>query len=1628
MAPPEHKKKRPVGFAANREGGLDMNGMPVGKNRRLFPFVPLLLREMAGKLLVLVFVTAVILFFQNEVFAAVAHDAASESHTGTTGSTNQASFSWTHTPVGTPRGVLVFVFTYSTATKTVTGVTYGGVAMTAIAGGAAADTAGEPGRVDTYFLGASIPTGARPIVVTRTNNGVTMYAAAATQTAGGDTEVTGMVLLQENGTFAVQSVDDGSPGTNSLRYAGAYAGGSNNLAAGTGSTILNNIDIGARTFNMARETTAGQGPRNVGFSYNISDDRAAVHLAVREIPATTLASGADPAAATIAPGAAATDVDAFTFQTSFGTEAITSVTVNLSTSSGVGRLAITDNAGAELGFTTSPVSGSNTIAVAGMSATTALAAFKVRVTPLSHAAMPVPPGAAYAITAPVTAWAGLNTHTGSDTNPNALTIDNFSPSGATAASGSAGDARVTLNWTTSVSADFSRSVVLRWTGAAAGAEVPAEGTDYANGTAIGTATVVCVRTTDAVSTAVSGVDGAGTGGCSATALSVSQAYTYKVFQKDANGNYDTGMAIGTFTTLPRVVSINCSGACTASNFSTVSWTVTFSTSVTGVDASAFALVAGGLTGASITGVSGSGTTWTVSAYSGAGTGTLGLNQTGPGSVSPTLSGTFTGQVYAIGAPPLLAEYRMDEAFWNGTANEVADVSGNGNNAQAYNGASPIGTTPAISGNPGTCNYGVFDNGGTITQGYVQTPLPNLTADFTVTAWIRTTNNTIGGQRILIDDQNNTGGYGISLGDGAAGILRFFSRGITPVILDSTYTIANNTWYFIAAVADMINKKRTIYVFNAAGTLLNATTEAAWTAGAWGTDAGPVSIGGETNTSGEAPATYHLRGNLDEVRVYQQALSQAAVTAIATQTHACAITTSVNHFTIDIGGATASTCTPKNITITVLDASNNVLTGYTGTINITTSPAHGDWATVTAAGTLTPGAADSGAASYQFVAADSGAVTLALSNDHADTALTVSVVDSLAPASSTTSAAISFSDNTFVLTNDPVQVAGRPQAMSVAMWRKNPGAGAICSVSNRYTGARNLKAWHTRDTDDPGGTAPSIAGMTSPPLGTSVPGSNNLTLTFAAGTANFNLSTVDVGKYVINLRDDSGAFGGGVINGSSNTITTRPFALVVSAIKQGAANNPANTGPAGAVFAKAGTNFQATVGAYRWNSAADSNVALGDGVPDAAATLAQITANGATPSYTWPTTVSGGAPYTPAAGTPSPWSNIQVGLCPANAPNCFASGIATPTNLSYAEVGSFTLSVASTGFLNTPGVDLTAANGTALVFDNTPARNGAVGRFTPDHFNTAVISLSGLPMACPTGLTCPLAYNGFVYSGEPFSAQITAQNAANATTRNYDGALGFSKTVTLSAWNAVGGATQNPGGGTFSSAGAAPAAFSSGATPAIALGAITQNYSLPNVTAPTNIYIRAVDADAVTSLLAVPANSVEGGVSVANARLRLFNNFGNEKTSLPLSLQAQYWSGKSWVLSSTDSSTAIPASSVALSNYRDGTGATTAAWTTSASGPGTLASGQGTLTLSAPTPAGNTGCVDVAINLGTATQDASCLANHPVMTAPASSLAWLRGQYGSCAASTIYAADPSASACFGIYAPETRKTIHVRELF
>lgn len=343
---------------------------------------------------------------------------------------------------------------------------------------------------------------------------------------------------------------------------------------------------------------------------------------------------------------------------------------------------------------------------------------------------------------------------------------------------------------------------------------------------------------------------------------------------------------------------------------------------------------------------------------------------------------------------------------------------------------------------------------------------------------------------------------------------------------------------------------------------------------------------------------------------------------------------------------------------------------------------------------------------------------------------------------------------------------------------------------------------------------------------------------------------------------------------------------------------------------------------------------------------------------------------------------------------FVNGVAGSTNLNWDEVGKIdlTATLTSGNYLGNSGLTATGTTGVA----------GAVGRFIPDHFDVAVTQ------GCSTG--------GFTYSGQPFTVTVTAKNGllTPTTTLNYDGSSNtspnFSRAVTLSDANSVAGGGLSP---TSVAAGMFAAGVAS-VTPAF-------TFTAP-LTAPATIKLHAAED---TGGDGVVSSATEGTANIRSGRLRLFNAFGSEKTSLRIPVQAQYWGGNSWILNADDTCTDIPATSVVLSNYRDSKGAG-ASWTTTASGPGTLSGGQGQVVLAAPN---STGSVDLALNLGTTTTDNSCLATHPAMaTPPAVSLAYLRSRNGTCAASNTFSADPSATAGFGIYSPETRKAVHVRELF
>jgi len=101
-----------------------------------------------------------------------------------------------------------------------------------------------------------------------------------------------------------------------------------------------------------------------------------------------------------------------------------------------------------------------------------------------------------------------------------------------------------------------------------------------------------------------------------------------------------------------VTSINRTST-SPTNTATVTYTVTFGASITGLTTSNFSLTTTGIAGASITSLTGSGATYTVTANTGTGNGTIGLNLANSTGITPGISTVlpFAGQVYTIDKTP-----------------------------------------------------------------------------------------------------------------------------------------------------------------------------------------------------------------------------------------------------------------------------------------------------------------------------------------------------------------------------------------------------------------------------------------------------------------------------------------------------------------------------------------------------------------------------------------------------------------------------------------------------------------------------------------------------------------------------------------------------------------------------------------------------------------------------------------------------------------------------------------------------------------------------------------------------------------------------------------------------------------
>jgi MSHA biogenesis protein MshQ len=582
------------------------------------------------------------------------------------------------------------------------------------------------------------------------------------------------------------------------------------------------------------------------------------------------------------------------------------------------------------------------------------------------------------------------------------------------------------------------------------------------------------------------------------------------------------------------------------------------------------------------------------------------------------------------------------------------------------------------------------------------------------------------------------------------------------------------------------------------------------------------------------------------------------------------------------------------------------------------------------------------------------------------------VDASAAVTST-SVAITFSDNVFIITEDPVQVAGRPQAMNIAMWTND---GANCFIDTNYNyNPQNLEASINRGGVLPGANDPNIGAVTIPD-GPAV-GAISFDFSVTPGQSNFVLDTNDVGQYTLTISDTTNIHSAGVITGSSAVLTVRPFGIAVTSIMAGATVNPGGTAPADVIFTSAGSNFEATVAGVLWSASDDTD---SDGVLDAG-----VYANNAVaPSYAWDTTLgvsAVAASYTPSPGTPGVLNNSTVLSAE------FGGGSFAVTDLQYTEVGSFTLVSSATAFLGEPTADIV---GDDIV----------VGRFIPASFVVTINGSGILDESC----------SAFTYIGEDFSYStaptitVIAQNALGATTVQYRDAFvklnGTSVSADAIQDDTTAGSDTNPLLVSYTPA-VMPYTVNNDGTVSYTFGADTFRYGpdAPLTTfskaansqvapfvADINPEISTVSDGEVTTNYAAGTYVLDPtGNNLRFGRLRMDNVFGPELNPLLMPVFTEFWNGTSFQKNILDTCTTIAnADLIAV-----------------ASPPGlsvpvvvNAPASAGDVNLSFPSPgAGNDGFIDTIIDLNSAAH------------------LWLRFDWD---VDGVFDNDPFAQATFGIF--------------
>ncbi|MBU0485850.1 MAG: hypothetical protein KKB30_15205 [Proteobacteria bacterium] len=256
-------------------------------------------------------------------------------------------------------------------------------------------------------------------------------------------------------------------------------------------------------------------------------------------------------------------------------------------------------------------------------------------------------------------------------------------------------------------------------------------------------------------------------------------------------------------------------------------------------------------------------TLTTSALTDLTTYTLTVNNVEDLTGNPIVSGSTSS--FIPNCSSLIAFYQFDEAFWDGTANEIVDQSGNGLHGNSVGGV----TTAAAK----VCNGAILDG---ITLAYAEVPdnaLLDIPDELTVSLWLKTNVIPAGGLKSILSKDEN---YEFHINTAGQIYWWWNDAGGTAHTLTSAAAIAVDTWHHIAIVYSSSAATQTIYIDGVPDPNSSNRSESLML------NNDPLQVGGD-----QAFVTREFDGLIDEVRIYERAQTQLEIQADMNVTRPCA---------------------------------------------------------------------------------------------------------------------------------------------------------------------------------------------------------------------------------------------------------------------------------------------------------------------------------------------------------------------------------------------------------------------------------------------------------------------------------------------------------------------------------------------------------------------------------------------------------------------------------------------------------------------------------------------------------------------------------------------------------------------